>query len=231
VEEAILGDPLYRLRNDESMTLVHSPSGYVGWADNVNFRIINEEDWYVWMKSDAAHFIASIDCNGAVIPGGARLPLLPSGEVVLPTGSIVKPPEGTYIKSSSEINHQRRAILDVARLLLGAPYQWGGITSAGIDCSGLTSYAYKAIGIYLPRDANQQFLAGRISALPGTMQAIHAGDLLFFAGDWGGVIHTAIAISSDEFIHASPPKGVAVTVWENEEKLNNRFVCAKRILR
>ena len=47
-----------------------------------------------------------------------------------------------------------------ARKLLGAPYEWGGMTSAGIDCSGLVHMAFRACGRLVPRDADQQEEAG-----------------------------------------------------------------------
>lgn len=66
---------------------------------------------------------------------------------------------------------------------LGTPYLWGGDGTpeddGRFDCSGLTKAAYEAVGIELPRVANDQWHAGphpeRDELLPG--------DLVFFSTD------------------------------------------------
>ena len=50
--------------------------------------------------------------------------------------------------------------VEQARTLLGTRYEWGGMTSAGIDCSGLVHMAFRACGRLVPRDADQQEEAG-----------------------------------------------------------------------
>lgn len=84
--------------------------------------------------------------------------------------------------------------------LLHAPYQWGGRSPFGIDCSGLTQLVFKLYGIDLPRDAYQQAESGR------TLNFIHEareGDLAFFDDEEGKIMHTGIVLSNDQIIHAS----------------------------
>jgi Bacterial dipeptidyl-peptidase Sh3 domain/NlpC/P60 family len=50
--------------------------------------------------------------------------------------------------------------VELARGYLGAPYLWGGMTEAGIDCSGLVHMAYRRGGRLVPRDAWEQLAAG-----------------------------------------------------------------------
>ena len=92
-------------------------------------------------------------------------------------------------------------IVTAAEAFLGAPYLWGGVSALGIDCSGLTQQVYLLNGVGLPRDADQQALAGR------PVDAAEPGDLLFF-GD-ARVTHTAIATGERSYIHA-PEQGKVV---------------------
>lgn len=231
VDSALLGDPLYLLLREESMSLVYSASGYVGWTHNHNFKLINEEEWLNWMKHDHAQFITPFELQGITIPGGAELMLTPTNEVILPTGSHFIPITGTFIRVSPEKSQQRRALREVALTKLKVPYHWGGMSSKGIDCSGLIRYVYHCIGVYLPRDTDQQFLCGKISGLPWCTGAITTGDLLFFSGEYGGITHIGMSLSNDEFIHACQSEGVCRSSLKDNNGLRERFVCAKRIIR
>ena len=52
------------------------------------------------------------------------------------------------------------AIIAEAEKLLGVPYLWGGMTSKGVDCSGLVRISHIMNGIVLPRNASQQINCG-----------------------------------------------------------------------
>jgi cell wall-associated NlpC family hydrolase len=86
-------------------------------------------------------------------------------------------------------------VLEAARAYLGSPYEWGGMTHRGIDCSGLAHMAYRAAGALIPRDARQQQEAAEHVETP------EPGDLAFY-GD-GFVDHVAFWLGDGWILHAT----------------------------
>jgi cell wall-associated NlpC family hydrolase len=73
----------------------------------------------------------------------------------------------------------RRAV-EVALAQRGSPYVWGAEGPSTFDCSGLTSFAYAAAGVTIPRVSRAQFAAYTASR-PVAPTDLRAGDLVFFA--------------------------------------------------
>ncbi len=104
--------------------------------------------------------------------------------VRLPDGSTAMAPNAV---AASAVRH--------ALTQLGVPYQWGGTTpGVGLDCSGLTQWAYHEAGLNIPRLAQEQDIGAAIS--PGSLRP---GDLAV----WDG--HVAMIVGNGTMIEAGDP--------------------------
>jgi cell wall-associated NlpC family hydrolase len=87
------------------------------------------------------------------------------------------------------------AVLEAALEQIGTPYEWGGSGPGGFDCSGLTSFAYRAAGVSLPHSSRAQSRMG-VAVSRGELMP---GDLVFF-GD--PVYHVGIYVGNGKMVHA-----------------------------
>jgi peptidoglycan DL-endopeptidase CwlO len=94
-------------------------------------------------------------------------------------------------------------VVGIAMQYIGTPYQWGGASPGGFDCSGFIMYVFSQIGVSLPHNAAAQYGYGT----PVSREQLEAGDLVFF----DGLGHAGIYIGGGQFIH-SPHTGDVVKI-------------------
>jgi len=93
-------------------------------------------------------------------------------------------------------NPVAQAALDTALAQQGDAYRYGATGPDAFDCSGLTTFAYRAAGIELPRTSRAQATAG----VPVARDALQPGDLVFF---YSPVSHVGMYIGNGQMVHAS----------------------------
>ena len=98
-------------------------------------------------------------------------------------------------------------VVQTSLLYLGVPYVWGGESSRGLDCSGLTQIVYNQHGVNLPHNAAMQFNLDM--GVPVPDDQLQPGDLIFWGP--GNPHHVAIYIGKGNYIDA-PNFGEVVSI-------------------
>ena len=87
------------------------------------------------------------------------------------------------------------AALRGAEKYLGVPYQWGGASTSGLDCSGLTMLAWHAAGVDLLHSAAIQY--DESAHIP--LSQVQPGDLLFYDLEGDGIDHVVMYVGSGPY--------------------------------
>ncbi len=131
-------------------------------------------------------------------------------------------PSSNNTSSSSTASASGQAIANYAHNFLGIPYVWGGNTTSGIDCSGLTRLVYGKFGVNLDRVSRDQARQGKYIPI----NEAQAGDLLYFGKD--RVTHVGIYIGNGQMIHAPQPGDVVKISSISWHKSNYAIQGARR---
>jgi hypothetical protein len=235
VTQLVCGETVSILeRSGEWRRVCTHADGYDGWMHTGYLQEDSEAAVEAW-RSRASGWSegASVQMDEAniALPLRARV-ILDGVAVFLPNGKQGRIADGS-IRQWSEVQAgactkapERWALEHFS----GAPYEWGGVTPWGVDCSGLVQTTFAARGVHLPRDSAQQ--AGCGQAIP--LQAIRPGDLLFFQGESStGITHVAFAGEADTLVHSTLScGGMLVESWlpgSRAASLRERLVAVRRL--
>ena len=255
VTQVIMGTPLRVLKRQRGWFYVQSPDNYLGWMSAGLFQQMDTHQLETWKASDKVivteyHGMVYEETSTSSLPVsnvsmGNRLRT--AGQhgdwvsVALPddrTGFIHSDLVSSYAqwKESRELTGDN--IARTARKFIGIPYLWGGTSTKGFDCSGLTKLVFWLNGMDLNRDASQQILMGEHVDPGSQFENLKTGDLLFFGraattDTPERIVHVGIYLDNREFIHASylvrinslDPEASHFDRYEY-----NRFVRARRLI-
>lgn len=111
-----------------------------------------------------------------------------------------------WAEKYATIGSQAMVVVETARSYLGVPYLWGGESREGMDCSGLVLVSYAAIGVSMPRVAQDQAQRG----VPVVSLAeVQPGDLISYGSGPASIDHITIASGNGKMIEA-PHAGAVV---------------------
>ena len=121
--------------------------------------------------------------------GIALAPVPASAAVGGATGAAVAAAPAAAASSAAQ------TAVNTALAQVGDRYVYGATGPNSFDCSGLTSFSYKAAGISLPRTSKAQSTFGA----PVSKGNLQPGDLVFF---YSPVSHVAMYIGNGQIVHA-----------------------------
>ncbi|MDN3526077.1 NlpC/P60 family protein [Halomonas sabkhae] len=136
------------------------------------------------------------------MPGGHEPMMSPAQDAAWQARNNASPPPALV----------RRALMDQHERWLGTPYQLGGTTRRGVDCSALVQNVFAdTFQLDMPRTTANQVHEGRRVA----QSELRPGDLVFFRPP-GAYRHVGIYVGDGRFMHASSSSGVRLSSLDNQ---------------
>lgn len=162
----------------------------------------------------------------------ARYPSLGASGAIQAADSLYQPGEGGRPKTPVDLTAQglqgpglgvQTKVTQVASKYLGVPYQWGGTTTKGLDCSAFIQQVYKQLGVQIPRTTYAQVKAGQ----GVTLDQIQPGDAIYTEPGKNGPNHVGLYIGNG-MVQESPHTGDVNKIISLKDFLTGGFVAARR---
>lgn len=109
--------------------------------------------------------------------------------------SLVSSGPATAGPLSSTLSAKQKALVDFVNARVGYPYVWAAEGPDAYDCSGLTTAAYRSIGVSIPHYSGYQATLGTAVSRDN----LQPGDLIFW---FSPVSHVSLYIGDGMMVHA-----------------------------
>ncbi|MEV7192272.1 NlpC/P60 family protein [Streptomyces sp. NPDC093510] len=221
--QVLLGEPVQVIEERGVWSRVRTPwqpsrkgaGGYPGWVASGSLATPAPTGSHYAVVVTRRSELAGVPAGAPACcaPWAAVLPVL---EILPGTVRVGLPGGGDASISMAtclirDAPHLGSSLLDAAELIrtastmLGVRHVLGGMTEAGVDCSGLVHLACRILGRTVPRDAKDLIGAGHLIPIADASE----GDLLFFQRPGRPVHHVGIAVDRPGAMLNSPGGGVA----------------------
>ena len=200
VTQLLFGDHYEVLEEDDGWLRIRIHfDQYEGWiAYNQHHTI--PQDYFSYL--DSAEFKITTDLTSSMLYQKSPQVILMGSMIPISSSELFKMEEQFAFNGEAKAVGQKREfeyLRTIALKYINAPYQWGGKSPFGIDCSGLTQMVFKIAGYKLSRDAAQQALQGKPVKSFGEARP---GDLAFFKNRKDKISHVGILLNDEKILHA-----------------------------
>ncbi len=186
--------------SDQSwLKILTSYDKYEGWIQKEQHHSISEG---YFEQIGNTEYKISTDVSSTILFNRHQMNIVMGSILPISVNELFKMEEQLAFNGQAKslgMRSQWDQIRQTALKYMYTPYLWGGKSTFGIDCSGLTQMVFRISGYFIARDASQQMLNG----LEIDFTDMKPGDLAFFNNEEGVIGHVGIILEEGQIIHAS----------------------------